>query len=109
MTENSAPMTTTERTPALGDEWEYHRGEDYAVVMLPDETTDTASITVAGDDDDGTDALGHLIASAPLMLKALQAAEDRHQRGILNMADAEIDRVHELRRYAIASATGVPQ
>lgn len=32
--------------------WEAHMGDDYAVVMLPTETTDTASIHVSSDDAD---------------------------------------------------------
>lgn len=40
------------------------------------------------------------------LLQALKAAEDKHQRGILNMTDAEIQRVHDLRRAAIAKAEG---
>jgi hypothetical protein len=52
------------------------------------------------------EANARLIASAPDLLEALLAAEDKHQRGILNMTDAEIERVHTLRRAAIARATG---
>ena len=40
-------------TPVLdpkGATWEPHVGEDYAVVMLPDETTTSASIRVISDD-----------------------------------------------------------
>jgi hypothetical protein len=52
------------------------------------------------------EANARLIASAPDLLEALLAAEDKHQRGIFNMTDAEIERVHTLRRAAIARATG---
>lgn len=37
---------------ARGGQWNAHTGEDYAVVMLPDETTDTASIHVYSEDED---------------------------------------------------------
>lgn len=33
--------------PVPGGPWEAHEGEDYAVVMGPDETTDTASVRCA--------------------------------------------------------------
>ena len=36
---------------AKGGQWDAHTGEDYAVVMLPNETTDTASIQVYSDDE----------------------------------------------------------
>jgi hypothetical protein len=50
------------------------------------------------------EANARLIAAAPAMLEALLAQEDRHQRGLLNMTDAELSRVTELRREAIRQA-----
>lgn len=47
-----------------------------------------------------------LIAAAPLMLEALEAQESLSQVGLLNAAPGQIQRVAELRRIAIAAATG---
>jgi hypothetical protein len=52
------------------------------------------------------DADAHLIAAAPDMLEALLAAEEARQEGILNMSVEAVERVHTLRRAAIAKATG---
>jgi hypothetical protein len=46
-----------------------------------------------------------LLSERAELLEALLAAEDKHQRGIFNMTDAEIERVHTLRRAAIRKAT----
>ena len=54
-------------------------------------------------------ANARLIAAAPDLLEALLAAEDKAQRGLFNMTDDEIQRVHDLRRAAIAKATITPQ
>lgn len=54
--------------------WEYHRGLDYAVVMLPGESTDAASISIHAGDDAEADKLGRLIAAAPDLLEALRSA-----------------------------------
>jgi len=51
-------------------------------------------------------ANARLIAAAPGMLEALEAAEKLYQRGLLFTDSDEIARVHELRRAAIARATG---
>lgn len=51
-------------------------------------------------------ANARLIAAAPELLEALQAAEELHQVGILNATVELVDRVVTLRRAAIAKATG---
>lgn len=53
-------MTKATRTPL-----EYHRGEDYAVVMRPQDTTDDALIAIRADTDEEADYWGSLIAAAP--------------------------------------------
>lgn len=52
---------TTQHTPGP---LEFHEGEDYAVVMLPDDTTDTALCTLNGSDADVL-FYGKLFAAAP--------------------------------------------
>jgi len=89
----------TEETKHTG--WEYHRGDDYAVVMLPDDNTDTATIQIWGDDDEDTDRLGNLIAAAPDLLEALKLARDL----FVNSESA----CAEICDAAIAKAEGSPQ
>ena len=62
-------MTQTQRTAAP---LQYHRGLDYAVVMRPKDTTDTALIRIHGDTDEECDYWGSLIAAAPELLEAVQ-------------------------------------
>lgn len=56
--------------------WEYHRGDDYAVVMLKGEDTSSASIDLGKYPDKNTDHLGALIISTP----ELRAQLDRANR-----------------------------
>lgn len=77
-------------TCSTGEAWEPHAGLDYACVMLPGETTDTASISVHTDCPEERDRLLMLIAAVPAMLAALndlvrateadEAAEDGSER-----------------------------
>lgn len=55
--------------------WEPFVGLDYACVMLPGETTDTASIEVHTDCPDERDRLLSLISDAPKMIAAIKIAE----------------------------------
>lgn len=52
------------------------------------------------------DADALLIAAAPDLLEALKRAEQLYLDGILNTPSDEIQRVHDLRRAAIARAEG---
>lgn len=61
-------------TCPTGEVWEPHAGLDYACVMLPGETTDTASISVHTDCPDERDRLLMQIAAIPQMLNALSIA-----------------------------------
>lgn len=54
------------------ERWEPHCGLDYACVMLPGETTDTASIYIHSGDPGERDRLILLIAAVPDMLEALE-------------------------------------
>lgn len=62
-------MTKAQHTPTL----EYHRGEDYAVIMRPEDTTDDACITLRFDTDEECDKWGNLIAAGPELLEAAEA------------------------------------
>jgi len=81
--------------------WEAHTGEDYTVVMLPDECTDNASIAVYGSNDE---ANARLIAAAPELLEALKKAEEAI-REIAEENDGDYELADEL-RAVIAKATG---
>ena len=65
-------MNGRKQTAHTAGEWELHIGNDYAVVMLPGECTDTASIEIFGDTVDDTSKLGRLIAAIPEATKALK-------------------------------------
>lgn len=56
----------------LDGPWEPHVGLDYACIMLPGDTTDTAAISVHTDDPDERDAVLMRIVAAPEVLAALK-------------------------------------
>ena len=48
--------------------WQFHQGEDYAVVMLPGETTDTASVRIYGEH---AAEIGKMVEATPDLLAIL--------------------------------------
>lgn len=63
---------------------------------------DGGSVTLAEQVARMHEALNAAEAKLKIATEALEAAEDKHLRGLFNMAVEEIDRVHELRRQALA-------
>lgn len=53
-------------------------------------------------------ANARLIAAAPDLLAACLAQEDRHQRGGVNLTEAELMAIHTLRKLAISKALAHP-
>lgn len=74
----------------LDKPWEAHVGLDYAVVMLPGENTETASITLQGPD---AAELGKLVASVPGLLTALKKI--RAEEGCNSVIAYIVDRALE--------------
>lgn len=64
----------------------FHKGIDYAVLMLPDQTTDNPLASLYGEDRTVT-KYGNLFAAAPTMLSALQRIADATE---ISAADIEI-------------------
>lgn len=62
--------------------WVPHVGLDYACVMLPGETTGTASIDVHTDDPEERDEILFMIAAVPEMLKALREIASNYETGM---------------------------
>lgn len=73
------------------EKWEAHIGEDYAVVMLPGECTENASITVAM----RNSKLVYSVAAIPSMLEALER--------ILSLTP-EDSQVHKIAEFAVRQA-----
>lgn len=80
------------------EKWEVHVGLDYACVMLPGETTDTASISVHTDCPDERDRLLAMISALPELVAVLEDAilalamcEPRTNHGDRCQGEAMID------------------
>ena len=87
--------------PWRADAWNFH---SRTTVRAGDETI--AECHGHGRDRHQCEADARVIAAAPLMLEALEAQESLSQVGLLNAAPGQIQRAVELRRIAIAAATG---
>lgn len=87
--------------------WESHIGLDYAVVMLPGETTDDASIRVSREN---APELIPLISTAPELLEALETFVSEYvalvESGDAGNWDAETEPKVIAARAAIAKAHG---
>lgn len=103
-------MTSTAKQPKL----EYHRGIDYAVIMRPEDTTDTALISIHADTDEEADRFAAKIIAADEMLESLIRVE-KHLPGVVKMLEIEafsgkgIENAKaalKKARAAIAKATG---
>jgi hypothetical protein len=86
-----AERTGGEHTP--GEKWEVHEGEDYIVVMSPDQTTDNALARV------DTIEHAHLIAAAPDLLAACEEFVRKVESG-----EARSKRSYEQMKAALAKA-----
>jgi hypothetical protein len=80
--------------------WTVHTGIDYTVVLLPDETTENASIRVYGDD---ACEVAYLLAAAPQLLEVL--IEVRDALAIHETSALDKDRCVENATRCIAKAT----
>lgn len=96
-------MTNAAKHPKL----EYHRGIDYAVIMRPEDTTETALLTINADAEQ-SDYWGNLLCAASQQYDALKLAEEM----LTAIADGKtfpareyMDNLHAIRR-AIDSVKG---
>lgn len=62
-------LSSGTKTAHTKGKWELHIGNDYAVVMLPGECTETASITLRPD---VAKRIGPLVAAAPDLLESVR-------------------------------------
>ena len=110
----SAAATAVVSGPAEFTPWFFAFSEDdcdwvvWGAVSEPDATGMTYQPSICTLSDSCGEEEARLIAAAPDLLEALLAAEDKHKRGLFDMTDDEVQRVHDLRRAAIAKATTAP-
>lgn len=99
---------STQHTPGPLPLLELHRGEDYAAIMRPDDTTETALVIVRYPRDEDMPLLQAMTA-APALLAALKAIVAKIDPAILverDLPNSEMADEYRAAEAAIAQAEG---